>query len=92
MPEEKTKKMCGVEIEFPVMCHVKVITEKRDGMQDVIEAVLSELELSVKVTSGSSSAGGKYLTYNFSFMADSKKDMTKVDMEMREIDGVKMVM
>ena len=92
MTEEKTKKMCGVELEFPVMCHVKVITEKRDGMQGAIETVLCSMVLKAEVTSGNSSAAGKYLTYNFSFMADSKEIMEKVDTEMRAIEGVKMVL
>ncbi len=92
MSEEEKGKMCGVEIEFPVLCHVKVITEKREGMQTAIENILNKLELSVKVVLGNSSATGKYLTYNFSFMADSKEIMNQVDTEIRDIDGVKMVM
>ena len=92
MTEETTKKMCGVEIEFPVMCHVKVITEKRDGIQDAIESVLCSMVLKAEVTAGNSSAEGKYLTYNFSFMADSKEMMTKVDQQVRAIEGVKMVL
>ena len=92
MSETEKGKMCGVEIEFPVMCHVKVITEKRDGMQVAIETVLRGLDLPVKVVSGNASAGGKYLTYNFSFMAYAKEIMNQVDAEMRALDGVKMVM
>ena len=92
MTEEKTKKMCGVELEFPVMCHVKVIAEKNENMQSLIESELCSMALKAEVTAGNSSAEGKYVTYNFSFMADSKERMTKVDQQVRAIKGVKMVL
>ena len=92
MTEEKTKKMCGVELEFPVVCHVKVIADKKEGIQGMIESVLSGADIKTDVTAGNSSAKGKYLTYNLSFTADSKEIMEKVDTEIRALDGVKMVL
>ncbi|MCK5528776.1 MAG: DUF493 domain-containing protein [Kiritimatiellae bacterium] len=92
MTEEKIKKMCGVELEFPLVCHVKVITEKRDDIHGLIEDVLGNLKVVAEVSLGNSSAEGKYTTYNFSFTADSKEIMEKVDQAIRAVDGVKMVL
>ena len=92
MTKEKAKKTCGVMLEFPLVCHVKVVTEKRDDMQSVIEDILGELKVVAEVSLGNSSAKGKYTTYNFSFTADSKVKMEKVDQAIRAIDGVKMVL
>lgn len=84
--------MCESELQFPVECHMKVISEDRARMGFVIETVLMELGIEVPVTRGNASAGGAFITHNFTFVAESHQQLRKVDEEMRLIEGVRMVL
>ena len=86
------RSMCDSELQFPVACHIKVISDDRARMGFVIETVLMELGIEVPVTRGNTSAGGKFITHNFTFMAKSQEQLRNVDAEMRLIEGVRMVL
>ena len=80
------------ELEFPVDCHFKVIAEKLDGIAFVIETVLMELGITSPLTAGNESKGGKYITFNVAVRVDSREQMNRIDAELRNIQGVKMVL
>lgn len=80
------------ELKFPVECHFKVISEDIDGIHFVIETVLMEMKINVPVLRGNKSAGGKYITHNITVMVHSKEMLTAIDTELRNIQGVKMVL
>lgn len=80
------------ELEFPVDCHFKVIAEDRENMHFVIETVLMGLGVSAPLTEGNKSKGGKYLTFNLTVRVDSCEQMSQIDSELRNIQGVKMVL
>ena len=80
------------ELEFPVDCHFKVITEQIDGMAFVIETVLAGLGIESPVTPGNRSAAGRYITYNLTVRVESREQMNRIDAELRNIAGVKMVL
>ena len=80
------------ELEFPVDCHFKVIAEKLDGIAFVIETVLLQMGIRNPLEAGNVSANGNYITYNISVRVESKAVMDKIDAELRNIEGVKMVL
>ncbi len=80
------------ELEFPVDCHFKVIAEKLDGIAFVIETVLLGLGVTSPLTAGNESKGGKYVTFNVTVRVDSREQMNRIDAELRNVQGVKMVL
>lgn len=82
----------NTELEFPLTCHFRVIAEDVDNMHFVVETVLMELGIRDKLEHGNASKGGKYISFNISTVVDSKEMLTKIDTELRNIQGVKMVL
>ncbi len=80
------------ELEFPLDCHFKVIAEDLEKMHFVIETVLMGLGVSAPLTEGNKSKGGKYATFNITVRVDSREQMNQIDTELRNIQGVKMVL
>ncbi len=80
------------DLEFPLLCHFRVIAEDHDKIQFVIETVLMELGITDPVKKANSSSGGKYVSFAFSAMTESREMMNKIDSELRLIQGVRMVL
>lgn len=80
------------QLEFPVLCHFKVIAEDCQGMGFVIETVLLELGVQSPVERGNASSRGKYVTYNIDIRVESPEQMRRIDEELRRIQGVRMVL
>ncbi len=80
------------KLEFPLDCHFKVIAEDLENMHFVIETVLMGQGVSNPLTAGNKSEGGKYITFNVSVRVDSREQMNQIDAELRNIQGVKMVL
>lgn len=80
------------ELKFPVECHFKVISEDIQNIHFVIETVLMGLNINVPVVKGNKSAGGKYITHDITVTVHSKEILTAIDAELRNIQGVKMVL
>jgi len=80
-------------LEFPLDCHYKVITEEIKNMPFVIETVLMGLGIAKpEVRAGNRSKKGKYITFNITLRVESKTMMDKIDTELRNIAGVRMVL
>jgi putative lipoic acid-binding regulatory protein len=80
------------ELEFPLDCHFKVIAEDLENMHFVIETVLMGLGVSAPLTEGNKSGGGKYISFNITVRVKSREQMNQIDSELRNIQGVKMVL
>ena len=80
------------ELEFPLTCHFRVITENLANMHFVIETVLMELGVTAPVENANTSKEGKYISFNISTVVESREEMEKIDQELRLIQGVKMVL
>lgn len=80
------------ELKFPLECHFRIIALDQPNMHFVIETVLMELGVNVPLEESNSSASGKYKSFKFSLVVDSKETMNKIDQELRNIEGVKMVL
>ncbi len=80
------------KLTFPVDCHFKVIAEDLEHMHFVIETVLMELGIQNPLTPGNRSKNGKYITFNVSVRVASREMMERIDSELRNIQGVKMVL
>ena len=80
------------ELEFPLTCHFRVVAENVHNMHFVIETVLMELGVTDPVEEANTSSAGKYISFNISTVVDSLEFMTKIDQELRLIEGVKMVL
>lgn len=82
----------GEELNFPLECHFKIISEDIENMRFVIETVLRQLHVFVPVEPGNKSANGKYMTYNVTVMVQSQEKMNEIDAALRNIKGVRMVL
>lgn len=80
------------ELEFPVECHFRIIAEDLENMHFVIETVLMELGVHSQLTQRNTSTKGKYVSFSVSTPVDSLAKMNKIDYELRNIQGVKMVL
>jgi putative lipoic acid-binding regulatory protein len=79
-------------LEFPLMCHVRVIAESLPNMHFIIETVLMELGITDPVEKANTSSGGKYVSFNISTVVKSREEMNRIDNELRLIEGVRMVL
>ena len=80
------------DLVFPVLCHYRVIAVAQKGMHFVIETVLREMGIASPLEEANTSSGGKYVSYCFSTLVDSRETIAKIDRELRLIQGVKMVL
>ncbi|MCB9800224.1 MAG: DUF493 domain-containing protein [Candidatus Omnitrophica bacterium] len=80
------------ELQFPLVCNYRIIAEDLSGIDFVIETVLMEMGIRVPVQKGNQSSQGRYLTFHADIEVDSKEMMTRIDGELRAINGVKMVL
>ena len=79
-------------LEFPLICHFRVIAENQDHMRFVIETVLLGLGVTSPVERVNTSHGGKYVSFNISATVASRQAMNRIDQELRLIRGVRMVL
>lgn len=81
------------KIKFPVQCHFKVIADVSAGeIGKAISEALAALDIAVPVQGGNQSVSGRYITYNISICVQSNDEMTKIDVALRGINGVRMVL
>lgn len=80
------------QLKFPLVCHYKVIAINQENMHFVVETVLLEMGITAPLTKGNVSENKKYITYNLSIEVRNKEEMALVDSELRNIEGVKMVL
>lgn len=79
-------------LEFPLECTFRVIAEDHEKMAFVIETVLMQLGVEVPVVRGNESKDGTYVSYVVTTVVNSREEMGRIDAELREIAGVKMVL
>ena len=84
--------MDSSKLEFPLKCQYRIIAEKRKGMHFVIETVLQQLGVTSPLMKGAESGGGKYESFNVEVVLESLERMNKIDSELRDIEGVRMVL
>ena len=80
------------ELEFPQECQFRIIAEDLDNMHFVIETVLMELGVTAPLRRANTSAGGKYVSYSVTTIVDSRDAMNRIDHELRQVAGVRMVL
>lgn len=80
------------KLEFPLLCHYRIIAHQLPNIDFVIETVLLELGIKNKLKKGNASKGGKYLSFNVDVNVESKETMRAIDDALRSIEGVKMVL
>ena len=82
----------GENIQFPVICHYKIISEDHEGVQSAIEKVFLEINIRVRFEKGRHSDSGKYVTFNADVLIHSLELMRHIDRALRKIEGVKLVL
>ena len=80
------------QIEFPVEVHFRIVCLASDPVRAAVRATAEGLGLSDNLTSGNTSSGGRYHSFQLSHVVDSVEEMKKIDLAFREIEGVKMVL
>jgi len=79
-------------IQFPVLCHYKIIAEDDRQTERQIRETMLEFGVYQHVEAGRHSEKGKYLTYNVEVVVNSIEFMHKLDAKLKSIRGVKMVL
>ena len=82
----------GEQIQFPVICHFKIIADNMPGVKTMLEKKLQDLGVVNPLNEGSHSQGGKYVTYNLEVKVASKEYMTQLDHAIRTTKHVRMVL
>lgn len=85
------KEINNSELEFPLICHYRIISLDIPNIHFVIETVLAGLGVTAPLKKGNSSKKGTYISTNIDIEVDSKEMMTKIYKELCAIEGVKMV-
>lgn len=81
------------EALFPTTCHFKVITISLDGIHALLNQVLANEGFEQhKFQPSAQSKGGKYMSYEVALELETHEKMMRIDLEIRKIDGVKMVL
>ena len=79
-------------LKFPLECHFRIIAEDLKNMHFVIETVLMELGINNPLNTSNTSNKGKYISFSVSTTVESLNKLNKIDHELRNIQGVKMVL
>lgn len=87
-----SKQEMNSELKFPLTCHYRIIALDQPHMKFVIETVVMSLDATSVIVEGRKSAGGKYLSFGFDMNVNSREEMNRFDKELRNIEGVKMVL
>lgn len=82
----------GVEIEFPVEVHFRIICETHAGVHEAVMLTADRLGVAEVLTLGNASGSGKYQTYQLSLLIETHERMTEIDAGFRATEGVKMVL
>ena len=78
------------ELNFPVIWHYKIITEKAvPETKAEIEKVLAANGIADKLETGNESSAGKYLSYKISVTFHDRKTMQRISNELSAVPGVK---
>lgn len=80
------------EIEFPVDVHMRLVCEAGETVFHRVREAAVAVELADKLQPTNQSSGGKYQSYQLSFVADSLEQLQSLDRHFRSVDGVKMVL
>jgi len=80
------------ELQFPLMCHYRVISLDLPNICFVIETVLMQMGITAPTQKGNSSKTGKYITTNIDIEVHSREMMEKIHNELKAIEGVQMVL
>ena len=89
MPEKVTSSQ---ELQFPIICHYRIITLDIPDIDLAIKAVLQKFEVKNPLQKGNKSNKGKYLSFGVDINIKSKEEMRQVNSELLDIEGVKMVL
>lgn len=79
-------------LKFPLDCHIRVVALKHDAMREVLEKALQDLGVQTRLEEGNESAGGKYISFYFDVRIETLEFMKRIDAELRQVDGVVMVL
>ena len=78
---------------FPTTCHFKVIAVSLEGIHLLLNKVLeSNGIIDCKFQPSAQSKGGKYISYEIALELETHVVMMIIDSDLRQIDGVKMVL
>jgi putative lipoic acid-binding regulatory protein len=81
------------EALFPTTCHFKVIAVSIEGIHLMLNKALeSNGIIDCKFQPSAQSKGGKYISYEIALELETHEVMMSIDSDLRQIDGVKMVL
>ena len=80
------------ELEYPVLCHYRIIAQNIPKIDSAIEICLHNLGISNTLKKEKESNTGKYFSFSVDIQVESKKMMHRIDAQLCAIEGVKVVL
>ncbi|HBG60518.1 MAG: hypothetical protein A2Y03_09940 [Omnitrophica WOR_2 bacterium GWF2_38_59] len=80
------------KLQFPIICHYRIIAVNRNEISVDIESVLKKFEVKTKLQDGNKSNKSNYLSFGVDINVKSKEEMCKVNSDLLNVEGVKMVL
>ena len=80
------------EIEFPADWTYRVLCLDRAGIKEEIETVITPLKPKNGLEVGNKSSSGKYITYKFTTVVHSLKELHGIPQLIAKIEGVKQIL
>lgn len=82
----------GENLKFPLDCHIRVVALKHATMRELLEKALQDLGVQTRLEEGNESAGGKYISFHFDVRIETLDFMKRIDADLRQVEGVIMVL
>lgn len=79
-------------LEYPVLCHYKIIAQDIGEIRETIQKVLREEGVLSELAPGRKSEHQRYITFNVEILVTSKEYMNRIDHVLKNIPGVKIVL
>ncbi len=80
------------EVQYPVEVHHRLIIVRDEYNEDRLRAAIAPYNITASLEQSNESKGGKYISFGFSAMINSRDELYALDAALRAVPGMKMVL
>ncbi len=80
------------EVKYPVDVHHRLIVLRDEYDEGRLRAALAPYKITADLEQSNESKGGKYISFGFSAMINSRDELYALDSALRAVPGMKMVL
>ena len=77
---------------YPADCHLSIIVEKREGIEQTLHEVLKPFKIVSPLTPGTQTPSGHYNAWRVTVEVGSTEELHAVDKAIRAVPGVRMIL